>query len=560
MAEKFYNFFVIAIFIYWVNGEINLYLERNEVNKLIGFDGDLYYVRDGNENLNAIQYPLLLAEHVKNVKFTWKDERPITSPLLPTLYSIQAERSNDEEVVQTVFIKTPATGRVPSLEESNIDMEIVCKDGVTDSTTIHLYINLTNAIIPRESKTRKLELKLTFKKLCAPDIITKPIDDSESERESNQDFDEDSTISDNDLMVYIIIGVTVVILIILISFVGYLHVNSIPRAEDEQEQALLAKEQQPINEEVTNKAITKVLKAAAAEKQLKELMYVLKDLSVRKNLLSIANTVQEGSFGRAYIGNLVNAENGEEIKVLVKTVTEHASIEQVNVFLSESSYLKRTLHHNVLPLMHVCFEDSKPPLVIYPYMNRGNLKNYLRLSRTVEPLSKPLTTCDIVLMALQIARGLQYIGRRRLIHKDVATRNCVVDEELHVKISDNALARDFFPGDYHCLGENDNRPVRWMAAETLENNTFMQASDVWSYGVLLWELSSLAQTPYANVDPLEMLKYLKSGLRLPQPAQCPDDFFTVMACCWALSPDDRPHFAQIIACLDAFLNTLNAFI
>ena len=78
--------------------------------------------------------------------------------------------------------------------------------------------------------------------------------------------------------------------------------------------------------------------------------------------------------------------------------------------------------------------------------------------------------------------------------------------------------------------------------------------------MLLWELSSLAQTPYASVDPFEMLTYLKSGLRLPQPANCPDDLFTVMACCWALSPEERPHFTQIIACLEAFINKLNAFI
>ena len=164
-------------------------------------------------------------------------------------------------------------------------------------------------------------------------------------------------------------------------------------------------------------------------------------------------------------------------------------------------------------------------------------------------------------MSLQVARGLQYLARRHIVHKDVATRNCVVDEELHVKVCDKALARDFFPGDYHCLGDsNESRPVRWMAAECLESGQYQPLSDVWSYGVLLWELCSLAQTPYANVDPFEMLSYLQSGLRLPQPPNCPDDLFTVMACCWALSPEERPHFTQIIACLDAFLNKLNAFI
>ena len=82
----------------------------------------------------------------------------------------------------------------------------------------------------------------------------------------------------------------------------------------------------------------------------------------------------------------------------------------------------------------------------------------------------------------------------------------------------------------------------------------------WSYGVLLWELTTLAQTPYANVDPFEMLRYLKAGFRLPQPPNCPDDLFTVMACCWALAPEERPHFSQVVTCLEGFYSTLNAFI
>ena len=82
----------------------------------------------------------------------------------------------------------------------------------------------------------------------------------------------------------------------------------------------------------------------------------------------------------------------------------------------------------------------------------------------------------------------------------------------------------------------------------------------WSYGVLLWELTTLAQTPYANVDPFEMLRYLKSGFRLPQPSNCPDDLFTVMACCWALAEQERPQFGQVVLCLEGFYSTLNAFI
>lgn len=105
-----------------------------------------------------------------------------------------------------------------------------------------------------------------------------------------------------------------------------------------------------------------------------------------------------------------------------------------------------------------------------------------------------------------------------------------MDDNLSVQVADNALSRDLFPSDYHCLGDNENRPVKWLALESLLKKTFTPASDVWSFGVLLWELTTLAQQPYIEIDPFEMAGYLKSGYRLVQPINCPDELYETFVC------------------------------
>uniref|UniRef100_A0A2K5VQI8 Receptor like tyrosine kinase n=1 Tax=Macaca fascicularis TaxID=9541 RepID=A0A2K5VQI8_MACFA len=186
------------------------------------------------------------------------------------------------------------------------------------------------------------------------------------------------------------------------------------------------------------------------------------------------------------------------------------------MMLTESCKLRGLHHRNLLPITHVCIEEGEKPMVILPYMNWGNLKLFLRQCKLVEANNpQAISQQDLVHMAIQIACGMSYLARREVIHKDLAARNCVIDDTLQVKITDNALSRDLFPMDYHCLGDNENRPVRWMALESLVNNEFSSASDVICCDGLLLGLRSggEAQVSAAGTVPNRVSRS-PGGLRL----------------------------------------------
>lgn len=252
--------------------------------------------------------------------------------------------------------------------------------------------------------------------------------------------------------------------------------------------------------------------------------------------------------------------NGKDEDVFVKTVTDQASAVQISVLLHEGLSLYGLNHKNILTIQAVSVEQHVEPFLLYPYNNNSNLKKFLQNCKTSESISFTLTTREIIDMTLQIINGMLYLHKNRNLHKDVAARNCLISPELKIQIADNALSRDLFPNDYHCLGDNKNRPIKWMAVESLEHKKFSTASDVWSFGVLLWELLTLCQQPYADIDPFEMSAYLQDGFRLNQPVNCPDELFTVMACCWALAPNERPTFSHLSVFMNEFNNQLVKFV
>ena len=128
-----------------------------------------------------------------------------------------------------------------------------------------------------------------------------------------------------------------------------------------------------------------------------------------------------------------------------------------------------------------------------------------------------------------------------------------------LQLADAALSRDLFPGDYHCLGDNENRPIKWMPVEAIQKS-YSKASDVWSFGVFLWELMTKAQQPFSDVDPFEMESYLNEGYRLHQPMNCPDQLYSVLAACWGTRPHERASLQSLHTTLQSLQKQLQQFV
>ncbi|CAG2177030.1 unnamed protein product, partial [Oppiella nova] len=294
------------------------------------------------------------------------------------------------------------------------------------------------------------------------------------------------------------------------------------------------------------------------------------ELPIERRKLLLQQKLNEGTFGQIYSGLFVADFNdmSAESKIMIKTVSDQASKLQISLIMTEGMRFYSLKHRNLLSLIGTCTDDPKRPLLIYPYMNGGNLKHFLQTSSShkysLDGQIHTFLTQDLVQMALQIVSAIIYLHKRRLIHRDLATRNCFVQtsdqNSFLVKVADHALSRDLFPNDYHCLGDNENRPLKWLALESLVKREFTQSSDVWSFGVTLWELMTLGQQPYFEVDPFEMAAYLRDGYRLFQPINCPDRLYDIMICCWNAVPEARPTFPQLLSCLDDFHQTLGKYI
>ncbi|KAM8877901.1 insulin-like growth factor 1 receptor [Synchiropus picturatus] len=279
-------------------------------------------------------------------------------------------------------------------------------------------------------------------------------------------------------------------------------------------------------------------------------MYVPDEWEVPRDKISLLRELGQGSFGMVYEGAAKGVVKDEaETRVAVKTVNESASMRERIEFLNEASVMKEFNCHHVVRLLGVV-SQGQPTLVIMELMTRGDLKSYLRSLRPKELQDPSLALPPLktmLHMTGQIADGMSYLHANKFVHRDLAARNCMVAEDFTVKIGDFGMTRDIYETDYYRKGGKGLLPVRWMSPESLKDGVFTTNSDVWSFGVVLWEVATLAEQPYQGLSNEQVLRFVMEGGLLEKPHNCPDLLFELMRLCWQYNPKMRPSFVDIIS-------------
>ncbi|XP_062855381.1 fibroblast growth factor receptor 1-A [Trichomycterus rosablanca] len=285
-----------------------------------------------------------------------------------------------------------------------------------------------------------------------------------------------------------------------------------------------------------------------------------------RDKLVMGKPLGEGCFGQVVMGEVVGMDKDKPnrvTKVAVKMLKSDATEKDLSDLISEMEMMKIIgKHKNIINLLGACTQDG-PLYVIVEYASKGNLREYLRARRPpgmeycYNPDQVPVETMfikDLVSCAYQVARGMEYLASKKCIHRDLAARNVLVTDDNVMKIADFGLARDIHHIDYYKKTTNGRLPVKWMAPEALFDRIYTHQSDVWSFGVLLWEIFTLGGSPYPGVPVEELFKLLKEGHRMDRPSTCTHELYMMMRDCWHAVPSQRPTFKQLVEDLDRTLS------
>ncbi|PRP88025.1 hypothetical protein PROFUN_04453 [Planoprotostelium fungivorum] len=274
------------------------------------------------------------------------------------------------------------------------------------------------------------------------------------------------------------------------------------------------------------------------KKKLAELQLDAMDNLILTNLI-VQETIGVGNFGEVYKGTWAGTV------VALKGVKSSAGVDDEN-FKSEIRLLQKLNHPNVVRLLGVYHLNEKLHMVL-EYAANGGLDRFLWETTN----SDNLTNNDLLSMCLDAARGMTYLQSKGIIHRDLACRNLLLDESLRVKISDFGLSAEVG------MDRQDHIPFRWSAPEVIKDRTCTHQSDVWSFGVVMWEILSLGAIPYQALSNKQVVDYVTGGNMMYQPDRCSHDVYNLMKKCWAMDPNVRPNFMDIQAVISRRLKATN---
>uniref|UniRef100_A0A3B3QFU5 Fibroblast growth factor receptor n=1 Tax=Paramormyrops kingsleyae TaxID=1676925 RepID=A0A3B3QFU5_9TELE len=284
-----------------------------------------------------------------------------------------------------------------------------------------------------------------------------------------------------------------------------------------------------------------------------------------RDKLTLGKPLGEGCFGQVVMAEAMGIDKDktkDAVTVAVKMLKDDATEKDLSDLVSEMEMMKMIgKHKNIINLLGACTQDG-PLYVIVEYASKGNLREYLRARRPpgmeysydiARVSDEQLTFKDLVSCAYQVARGMEYLASQKCIHRDLAARNVLVTESNVMKIADFGLARDVHNIDYYKKTTNGRLPVKWMAPEALFDRVYTHQSDVWSFGVLMWEIFTLGGSPYPGIPVEELFKLLKEGHRMDKPSNCTNELYMMMKDCWHAISSHRPTFKQLVEDLDRIL-------
>ncbi|XP_065332210.1 proto-oncogene tyrosine-protein kinase receptor Ret isoform X1 [Cloeon dipterum] len=274
--------------------------------------------------------------------------------------------------------------------------------------------------------------------------------------------------------------------------------------------------------------------------------------------LNIEKVLGEGEFGQVLQASAIDLPGVPgRTTVAVKALKAGAGNTELNDLLTEYELLKEVSHPNIIRLLGACTCSDGQIFIIIEYADKGSLRGYLRGCRRGgrQALERErLSLKTLISYAWQISKGMEYLSEMKMVHRDLAARNILLTSKGVCKVSDFGLSRDVYEDDTYLKQSRGKVPVKWMALESLSDQVYTSKSDVWSYGVLIWELLTLGLAPYPGIAIQNLYDLLLSGYRMENPvpnSQC--KLYHLMQACWATYPTDRPSFMQITSILNRIL-------
>ncbi|XP_051506642.1 NT-3 growth factor receptor-like [Myxocyprinus asiaticus] len=274
---------------------------------------------------------------------------------------------------------------------------------------------------------------------------------------------------------------------------------------------------------------------------------------IKRRDIVLKRELGEGAFGKVFLAECYNlSPNNDKMLVAVKTLKDPTLAARKD-FQREAELLTNLQHEHIVKFYGVCV-DGDPLIMMFEYMKHGDLNKFLRahgpdamILVDGQPMQSngELGLSQMLHIATQIAAGMVYLSSQHFVHRDLATRNCLVGNGLLVKIGDFGMSRDIYSSDYYRVGGHTMLPIRWMPLESIMYRKFSTESDVWSFGVIMWEIFTYGKQPWFQLSNNEVIECITQGQVLDRPRLCPKEVYDLMLGCWQREPQQRLNIKDI---------------